>query len=85
MPVAEVGDAESIEDKANPPKPPAVFCRKSRLEAEALLALARIRFSGNRNPSTKLCNQKISNQVFSGTFLRLNSIALPIINHSFKK
>ena len=54
-PVADAGDAESIEDRANPPKPPAAFCRKSRLVAEALLILARIRFSDNGNPSPKLC------------------------------
>jgi hypothetical protein len=43
--VAEVGDAESIEDRAKPPKPPAAFCRKSRLVAEALVVRPGIRFA----------------------------------------
>jgi hypothetical protein len=39
-------DAVAImEDKASPPKPPAAFCRKSRLEAEALVVCPFIRFA----------------------------------------
>ena len=45
VPGSEEGDAESMDDRANPPIPPAAFCRKSRLEAEALVVRADIRFA----------------------------------------